>query len=486
MTAPLKTGLDYRTQLAQALGFPDYPASDVATPYLNYIENKHTGRGTHEEYLDLFRRVVEHFKNVQPAPASGTPGRSTTGQQEQDIPARVGSVQAFLDTFSASDREPIFADTLPDSPARREDVRDMVLYIIGVWTALLSSFVQLPGGYRQVELAYRTRHRVGSKNASGPFEGSLARLIGGSGLLPTPENGGGTQPGDANGLMGLARLLLSFIPSTPSSDNRDETGNVLADQDPKTSPCAYMSSVSESKDDSASSRFHINVGFAPPAHSSSPLLSYESLDSLESLSITSRRLNAHTLKILGGVTVHWTFNLSRHMLLSRRAGQHVLELFALPCMFHARSGTLQAAGISAAFLQEIQESYSILFNSGMRPSTHAKLGKIFHLRKWCWCRSCSAYQTTSKEIKKLAKALSARPESADCIQASEQHSRSTLDPALIALMTNPLHSDWNHDLFPCLWARILALEEHLQAAKPWSIWVLFRDRRDTLQFWTFL
>src|SRR5947209_14710986 len=142
MTASSKRGIDYLTQLAQALGFPDYPASDVARPYLNYIENKHTGRGTHEEYLDLFRRVVEHFKNVQPAPAPGTPGRSTIGQQGQTVPARVDSVQAFLDTFSASDTEPIFADTLPDSPARKEDVRDMVLYIIGVWTALLSSFIQ--------------------------------------------------------------------------------------------------------------------------------------------------------------------------------------------------------------------------------------------------------------------------------------------------------------------------------------------------------
>jgi len=45
--------------------------------------------------------------------------------------------------------------------------------------------------------------------------------------------------------------------------------------------------------------------------------------------------------------------------------------------------------------------------------------------------------------------------------------------------------NWIPDYFQVLWPRIIELEKHLQAARPWRFWVLFRDRRDTLQFWTF-
>jgi hypothetical protein len=65
-------------------------------------------------------------------------------------------------------------------------------------------------------------------------------------------------------------------------------------------------------------------------------------------------------------------------------------------------------------------------------------------------------------------------------------SRSEFDPLLLELMSNPEPENWDHELFVHLWPRIDALDEHLQGAKPWNFWVLFRDRRDTLQFWTFL
>jgi magnesium-transporting ATPase (P-type) len=47
-------------------------------------------------------------------------------------------------------------------------------------------------------------------------------------------------------------------------------------------------------------------------------------------------------------------------------------------------------------------------------------------------------------------------------------------------------SEWDQMTFPHLWTRILHLEHALQNAKPWSFWVLFRDRREKLPFWTFL
>ena len=46
--------------------------------------------------------------------------------------------------------------------------------------------------------------------------------------------------------------------------------------------------------------------------------------------------------------------------------------------------------------------------------------------------------------------------------------------------------DWKPEDYPCLWPRVLTLEEFQRDAKPWSIWVLFRDRRDTGQWWALL
>lgn len=64
--------------------------------------------------------------------------------------------------------------------------------------------------------------------------------------------------------------------------------------------------------------------------------------------------------------------------------------------------------------------------------------------------------------------------------------QSHFDPLLGELMTRPSMKDWTPEDFPHLWMRIVRLEQHLQTARPWSIWVLFRDKRDTVQFWTFL
>jgi len=88
---------------------------------------------------------------------------------------------------------------------------------------------------------------------------------------------------------------------------------------------------------------------------------YEDVDSREILSINATRLNAFTLKVLSAVRVVWTQNVSRHMLLSKSGGRHELELFSLPCAFGAT--TSESVGVSAELAQEIQESYTMLFNA---------------------------------------------------------------------------------------------------------------------------
>jgi hypothetical protein len=138
----------------------------------------------------------------------------------------------------------------------------MVLYNIGLWMMLLSSFVLYPvasSPIRRATLAYTLRM---SEKLPGchPYEEDVAGLVVGSGLLPAPAQ------------------YPRFDEMVPVPDQ------IFVD-----------------------------------------------LDSLESLSIDAIRLNIYTLKIFGAVDILWIYNVSRQLMLSKCAGQHTLEVFALPC-----------------------------------------------------------------------------------------------------------------------------------------------------------
>lgn len=60
------------------------------------------------------------------------------------------------------------------------------------------------------------------------------------------------------------------------------------------------------------------------------------------------------------------------------------------------------------------------------------------------------------------------------------------DPFLRELAEEEACSWWDQGTFENLWARIVALDLCLDEARPWSFWVLLRDRRNTVQYWTFL
>lgn len=212
-------------------------------------------------------------------------------------------------------------------------------------------------------------------------------------------------------------------------------------------------------------------------------LSLDAMDSLESLSIKATRLNAFTLNELGAVEISWTANISRHMLLSRHGGRHILEVFALPCALNATSLTSTAVGISPELVQEILDSYCILFSAWPGLPMHARIGRWFGIRKLCWCWSCSAHCYKTRVIHNYRRSCGGKSRKTNRMRGSDYHSE--FDPLLAKLMNDTEASDWTQDLFPFLWSRVTELEEHLQEAKPWSIWILFRDRRDTLQFWTF-
>jgi len=200
-------------------------------------------------------------------------------------------------------------------------------------------------------------------------------------------------------------------------------------------------------------------------------LQYSRLDSLETSSIKATALNAYTLYSLADTRISWTFNFSRHLLLTPVGGHYILEVFALPCAFTGKA--LFKAGMPPTLVHEIQTSYSILFDPYGGTSLHARWGKAVGLASWCWCQSCSVNRLKLSELRLLKERKIAQ-------------SKGEFDPLLLKLMSNPEPGNWDHELFVHLWPRIVALDEHLQSAKPWNFWVLFRDRRDTLQFWTFL
>jgi hypothetical protein len=371
-----------RTELAHKLGFPHYPSDTTAKPYLNYLTNRRVSRITHEEHIKLLLRVIASFD-------AGILGQHTA--------STISSIQGLIDALS-TDKE--YCGTY------QPDLEDIVLYTIGLWTMLLSSFILLPmaGSVRRVKLAYGLRMRGKLPNRH-PYEEDVAGLVVGSGLLPAPAQ------------------YPSFDEMLPVPDD-----------------------------------------------------SFLDLDSLESLAISATRLNMYTLKVFGAVDILWTHNISRHLLLSNRGGQHILEVFALPCALSASSLRFATTGIGPELAQEIRESYSSLFNAWPEVTRHAKFGA----GRFCWCWSCSARQHRNQAFTEYKRFSKYRTSGAKRSQRESEY-----DPLLIELMNNE-PSDWTPDLFPNLWSRIVILEQHLQVAKPWSIWVLFRDRRDTLQFWTFL
>jgi hypothetical protein len=376
-----------RIELAHKLGFPRYPSDTTVEPYLNHLMNRCIGETTIEGRTKLFLRVITYFD-------VGVSGRTPLSTKR--------SIQGLIDALSTDTQY---------SELHEWEVEDIVLYNIGLWMMLLSSFVLYPvagSAIRRVTLAY-TLQMGETLPGRRPYEEDVAGLVVGSGLLPTSAQ-----------YPRFNEMVL--VP--------DET--------------------------------------------------FVDSDSLESLSIDATRLNIYTLKVFGAVDVVWTYNVSRHLMLSKRAGQHTLEVFSLPCALSASPLRFATTGIGAdleSYSLEIRESYSVLFNAWPDVPRHAKFGAGW----FCFCPSCSARRHRDRAITEYKTFHHRAPGG----KRYQREHTSEYDPMLMELISKE-PSDWTPDLFPKLWSRILILEQHLQVAKPWSVWVLFRDRRDTLQFWTFL
>lgn len=254
-----------RIELAHALGFPDYPNSATAEPYLNYIANRHIGRGTLEGYLKLVIHVVEYF----------------TAEDDEE-PTAPKSIQRLLDTLATSTSE-YFSDTKAASQARREDAEDTILYIIGTWTLLLSSFVHLPvaGGARKIALAYSIRaQESASMSGTHPFQESVAGLVTGSGLLPAAGQWSISSGSDGETANMKAAMQFMSVIRQPSSSSHGSTSSRAG----STQSLPKLDAMGRT-DTRMSLQF------------------LDDLDSLESLHVAATRLNVYTLSVFGAVDI---------------------------------------------------------------------------------------------------------------------------------------------------------------------------------------
>lgn len=210
-----------------------------------------------------------------------------------------------------------------------------------------------------------------------------------------------------------------------------------------------------------------------------PLHSYPDL--LESLSIDSKRLNAINLSTYSHVEITWTQSISRHLLLSKRAESYYLEIFVLPCALQGGAeSVLSSVGISTDLIDEIECSYATLFNPSLESKLHKTMAWVIGLHHWCRCLYCTAHRFRKHTLETLKRIRHRRRTS-----SLGTDYRMAYDDQIRILMERNA-SQWNQTEFRNLWPRILVLDAHLQRARPWNFWVLFRDRRDTVQYWTFL
>ena len=185
---------DVRTRLAHALGYHDYPSNATAEPYLTFIYKRHIGFGALEEWLELFVEVVAHFGVNATSPVGGA------------------SIQALIDSLVISGFRSLFSDTTAGHRARIEHVEDTVMYILGLWTTMLGSFV-FDGQSRRITSANAIF--AGSvPPPKPPYAGNLRELILGSGLLP-----GGRMDSILDPKSDTAAKLMRLLNTAPSGPN---------------------------------------------------------------------------------------------------------------------------------------------------------------------------------------------------------------------------------------------------------------------------
>jgi hypothetical protein len=422
-------------ELAQALGYADYPHIRDAEPHLNYIQQACTKNNVREEYLSFIIHIIEHFTGNNPSTNSGP---------------HSNIIQDLLRDLEKNGYLRIFTDTASDPTKRKVEVEDHVMGILGRWTMLLDQF-QPPSGMRPLVTAYQKQ--APNTTPASTYGQTLSSLIQKSGILTSYGYFALSHP--ANMQSQVIKTAISLVKLL--SDLNSDTNNAAA----------------------SSSTLQGNSTMSSSFASYVPLIDMD----LERSSISSKSLNAYVLSTNAAVDISWTWDLSRHMILTPANGRHMLEVFAMPCIFNATHCTAQTIGLPPNLAAEIKYSYAMLLNAWPRPPRHAQRLQFFGIRKICQCWSCAAFRYRNSMLKEYKQWCNDNQRAS---KTTRGESLSLIDASIATLVKSQPLRDWDPAMFPQLWSRIERLHQHQLTAKPWSIWMLFRDRRDTLQYWTFL
>lgn len=417
-------------RVAHILGIENYHANrNKYHPCLNYVLNRHIKTEIPlDAYLNLFEEVVIHC-----CANGATPPEK---------------IKALIESMTTSTTHEYFekTNTIAASDKRRKEVEDTILTMIGTWSMMLSSFRHLPiiGG-RRVILAHEHRSPQALQGREALNE-TAPDLIKNSGLLPLKEvslNSGGNDA--------IFQAATAFVQILSSTSNQSSGG---------AGP---------------------NYGTLGPPQDPTLMRSLYNMDFVEALEIDVHRLNAFTLHLLQSVQINWTQDVSRHLLLAKRGDQHFLDVFAIPCTLEPNNMTKKYKALLNELIPEIQETYSNLFHAWWSEPLHVRWCGSLGIRKICWCSFCSSYRYWMVVLYRH------KEHNGYTVASKEQHDTrlSEFDPMLV-FFRDKKPKNWSHENFPNLWSRITILDRHIEEAKPWSIWVLLRDRRDTLQYWTFM
>lgn len=351
--------------------------------------------------------------------------QSSKGLNLQRTKSTPSTIKQCIDDLVNDSMQPYFHDVPPGDQTRRHVVTDAVLLILGTWVLMQKYFIPQRGEPRRILLAYCWSDKKEYSEILS-LEDTLPDFLRKSGLLPNP-----------NEIVTLQKNRKICINGKGKGSKSAISGSSYA--------------------------------------------LHPSLSSVESLEIAATTLNAFKLANLGAVRILWTNNLSRHLLLSYHAKKFYLELFAIPSALQGGPDiVLNHIGIASDLIDEICQSYANLFNPKRPNRWHTYLGTPLGISFWCWCLSCSSKRLKNEQLRKLK---STSPVPGD-IKFTDS-TRPKYDPALSDLISKTA-KDWDQREFENLWPRIVALDTHLSGSKPWSFWVIFRDRRDSVQFWTFL
>ncbi|KAI9163330.1 hypothetical protein HJFPF1_04936 [Paramyrothecium foliicola] len=427
-----KKWLDKTNQVLESKLVPMLQAqTDTRTSGLGFNE---------DDFLQLFSKVIDYFKE-----------------------STAESIQTKLDRLTETHAGTSIQNATAESQIEKERVQKKIYHILEAWTLM-------------EEYTIFTRPRI-------PHFGTQAEPSSSTGQPQLSADSAKPSLSSDASTESMQAKLKDFICSLSYLPSEDE---VLPHHRPTASILSPRLNVTN------------HISFA-----TSPLDLYHSDRLTQSLSISACELNLKRLERLVNVEVLWTDNIARHLLVTQCGAKHYLELFALPCAVQPgpREVLDTVCGIQENLINEIESSYALLLNPISLSKWIKHTNRTLCISGFCWCRSCRYLRYRTR----LFRRLKIKPHQAQKRYTELLANRSSrqseglvprpplpFDPRIEELAARQqLEGEdtmlyFRRSSYPLLWSRIVALDGLLQQAEPWNLRTLFRNKNDTLKYWTFV